>query len=117
MNFVNILKLDKTKIFLISFLILYLELIFIRLFPAQITLLGFYTNFILIATFAGIGLGFLLSKYKTDLKTVFPWLFLLIFHHLTEIVNNFIMSRLSLKGYQIRIICPCKTLNTKNQFV
>ncbi len=65
------------EIFLTSFLIIFLELALIRVFPAQVAFLGFYSNFILIGSFAGIGIGLLLSKYKFDLRKVFPWMLFL----------------------------------------
>ena len=72
------LKNKGIEVYLLSFLILFVELSFIRVFPAQITLLGLYSNFILIASLAGIGLGFLLSKYSYDLRKIFPWTILIV---------------------------------------
>ena len=66
----------KKELFLTSFLVLFLELTLIRFLPAQIAYLGFYTNFILLASFVGIGAGILLSEKKGDLKWIFPWLLL-----------------------------------------
>lgn len=71
----------RIKIFLTSFLILFLELALIRFLPAQISYLGYYSNFILLASFIGIGTGILLAKKKINLIWFVPWtlLFLITF--------------------------------------
>lgn len=66
------------SVILLSFLILYLELCLIRFLPAHIRYLGYFSNFILIASFFGIGLGFLLSRIKLNLLPFFPLLLLLL---------------------------------------
>ncbi|MDP3986132.1 MAG: spermidine synthase [Candidatus Veblenbacteria bacterium] len=66
----------KTKIFLTSGLLLFLELALIRYLPAHISYLGYYSNFILLASFVGMGLGFLLARTHYDLARAFPWLLL-----------------------------------------
>lgn len=71
------LKNNKASLFLLSFLILFLELVFIRYLPSQIYYLGYYSNFILLASFVGIGVGILLAKDKRELIWYFPWLLLL----------------------------------------
>ena len=45
------------RIFLASFLVLFLEVALIRWLPAQIRLLSYFSNFILLASFLGIGIG------------------------------------------------------------
>ena len=50
------------RIFLASFLVLFLEVALIRWLPAQIRLLSYFSNFILLAAFLGIGIGALLAK-------------------------------------------------------
>ena len=42
-----------------SFLILYFELAFIRYLPANVKVFSFYSNFVLIAAFVGMGTGLL----------------------------------------------------------
>ncbi len=56
--------------FLASFLVLFLEIALIRWMPAQIRLLAFFSNFILLASFLGIGLGCLLAGSR---RRLFPW--------------------------------------------
>ena len=50
------------RIFLASFLVLFLEVALIRWLPAQIRLLSYFSNFILLASFLGIGIGALLGR-------------------------------------------------------
>ena len=63
---------------IISFLILFLELALIRFLPANILYFGYFTNFILLASFFGIGLGFLLAQSNKNLSSFFPLLLLLL---------------------------------------
>lgn len=56
----------------ISFLILFTELALIRFLPAHVLYFGFFTNFILIAAFLGIGIGFLLATHKRSMVGYFP---------------------------------------------
>lgn len=58
----NLLSQTKTRLFLISFLILFFELVLIRYIPAQIRYIGFFSNIILLASFVGIGAGSLFYK-------------------------------------------------------
>ena len=58
--------------FLASFLVLFLEVALIRWMPAQIRLLAFFSNFILLASFLGIGLGRLLASSRRRLFGWFP---------------------------------------------
>ncbi|MCF7835611.1 MAG: hypothetical protein K9M15_00610 [Candidatus Marinimicrobia bacterium] len=64
----------KVKLVLISFLALFLELVFIRWFPAYLFSLAFFSNIVLIASFLGLGLGFLISRSKRDLFSFFPFI-------------------------------------------
>jgi SAM-dependent methyltransferase len=58
---------------LASFLVLFLELVFIRWLPSNIRLLAYFSNFILLASFLGIGLGCLLAGARRTLFPAFPW--------------------------------------------
>src|SRR6476660_103748 len=58
------------RVFLASFLVLFLEVALIRWMPAYIRLLAYFSNFILLASFLGIGVGCLLASSRTRL---FPW--------------------------------------------
>src|SRR5882672_957189 len=57
-------------LFVASFLVLFLETAFIRWMPAYIRLLAYFSNFILLASFLGIGIGCLLATRRRNL---FVW--------------------------------------------
>ena len=59
-------------LFLSSFLVLFLEIALIRWMPAYVRLLAYFSNFILLASFLGIGVGCLLAKRRRDLFVWFP---------------------------------------------
>lgn len=67
----------RGQIFFLSGLILFLELALIRYLPANISYLGYYSNFILLASFVGMGIGMLLARKEYDLEKLFPWLLLI----------------------------------------
>jgi len=60
------------RTFLASFLVLFLEIALIRWMPAYVRLLSYFSNFILLASFLGIGLGCLLAPVRARLFTWFP---------------------------------------------
>ncbi len=62
------------RIFLASFLVLFLEVALIRWMPSYIRLLGYFSNFILLASFLGIGVGCLLAPARARLFVWFPLL-------------------------------------------
>ncbi len=70
----------RIRLFMVSFLTLFLELALIRFIPANIELVGYFSNIILLGAFLGIGIGLLSTKRSTRFFTYFPWLlgFLLI---------------------------------------
>jgi 16S rRNA G966 N2-methylase RsmD len=53
---------SEVRLFLTSFAILFVELLLIRWIPANVKYIGFFSNFLLIASFLGIGLGILLGR-------------------------------------------------------
>lgn len=69
----------RFQLFFTSFIILFFELICIRWIPAYVRYLGYFTNFILLAAFLGIGIGILLARSQRLWLLQFPiWLFVLI---------------------------------------
>ena len=58
--------------FLASFLVLFVEIALIRWMPAYIRLLAYFSNFILLASFLGIGIGCLLAPARARLFAWFP---------------------------------------------
>ena len=61
---------SHVRIFLSSFLILFLQVALIRWMPAYVRLLAYFSNFILLACFLGIGIGCLLAGSR---RTWFGW--------------------------------------------
>jgi hypothetical protein len=65
----------RVRLFLTSFVLLFFELICIRWITAHIRYIGFFSNFILLASFLGIGVGILLGRRRWWLPP-FPLLLL-----------------------------------------
>src|SRR6266511_1993943 len=65
------------RLFLTSFLALYAELLCIRWVPAYVRFVSYFTNFILLASFLGLGAGILAARrgLKVGLGA-FAWLLL-----------------------------------------
>ena len=66
----------RTRIFLISFTLLFFELLCIRWIPAYVRYLSYFTNFILLASFLGMGLGILAARRAKFRFLPFPILVL-----------------------------------------
>jgi hypothetical protein len=62
----------RARVFLGSGLILFLELVLIRELGAKIVHLSYFTNFVLLGSFLGVGLGFLASGKGRDLAWLSP---------------------------------------------
>ena len=60
----------KLRLALLSFLMLFVELALIRWLGANIVYLSYYSNFVLLGSFLGIGIGFLRARSRINL---FPW--------------------------------------------
>ena len=60
------------ELFLISLLILFLELAAIRWFPAHVLYLTFFTNVVLLASFLGMSVGCLAASHRRDYLTWTP---------------------------------------------
>lgn len=63
----------RSRLALLSFLILFLELALIRWTGSNIIYLSYFSNFVLLGSFLGIGLGFLRSTDKRDLLPLAPY--------------------------------------------
>jgi hypothetical protein len=53
---------NTTRLFITSATILFVELLLIRWVPAYVTYVGFFSNFLLMASFLGIGVGILFGR-------------------------------------------------------
>src|SRR5438094_10613452 len=71
------LRRHDVQLFLTSFLGLYAELLCIRWMPAHVRFLSYFTNFILLASFLGLGVGILSARRRLLLgPRTFPLLLL-----------------------------------------
>ena len=68
----------KARIFLASFTLLFFELLCIRWIPAYVRYLSYFTNFILLASFLGMGLGILSARRANFRFPSFPLMVLLL---------------------------------------
>src|SRR6266446_287591 len=68
----------RVRIFLLSFAILFFELLCIRWIPSYVRFLSYFNNFILLASFLGIGLGMLSARRQHFWFPPFPLLLLLL---------------------------------------
>lgn len=68
----------RLRIFLLSFTLLFFELLCIRWIPAYVRYLSYFTNFILLASFLGMGLGILAARRATFRFPPFPLMVLLL---------------------------------------
>ncbi len=61
---------DRLRLVLASFLMLFVELALIRWTGSNIVYLSYFSNFVLLGSFLGIGMGFLRARARVNL---FPW--------------------------------------------
>src|SRR5687768_5205871 len=73
----NLLARNDVRLFLTSLAILFVELMLIRWIPANVKYIGFFSNFLLIASFLGIGLGIILGRRGWNPRLM-PFTFLLL---------------------------------------
>src|SRR5205807_7501375 len=61
---------NKIRLVLLSFLMLFVELALIRWTGSNIVYLSYFSNFVLLGSFLGIGIGFLRARARLNL---WPW--------------------------------------------
>jgi len=79
----------QTQLFLTSFLILFTELALIRWIPSNVRYMGFFLNFILMATFLGMGTGILASRRRNLWLPPFPLLLFIVILSVSH--NQFVL--------------------------
>ncbi len=67
---------DKRRLVLLSFLMLFVELALIRWTGSNVVYLSYFSNFVLLGSFLGIGLGFLRAKSQYSLFPFAPFVLL-----------------------------------------
>src|SRR5947209_11575048 len=68
----------RVRIFLLSFAMLFFELLCIRWIPSYVRFLSYFNNFVLMASFLGIGLGMLTARRQRFWFPPFPLMALLL---------------------------------------
>jgi SAM-dependent methyltransferase len=75
----RILRGPGVRLVLTSGTLLFVELVLLRWIPANVTYIGFFSNFLLMGSFLGIGVGILLGRRFADLAwSPFPGLLLVV---------------------------------------
>ena len=70
---VELLHGNRVRLVLTSGSLLFVELLLIRWIPAEVRYIGFFSNFLLMASFLGIGIGILLGRRKSlNTIAIFP---------------------------------------------
>src|SRR5438552_6813806 len=62
----------RPRLFLLSFLMLFVELALIRWLGSNVIYLSYFSNFVLLGSFLGIGIGFLRARSPRDTSTLAP---------------------------------------------
>ena len=77
---------NRTRLVLTSSTLLFVELLLIRWIPSEVRYIGFFSNFLLMASFLGIGIGLLLGRRREfDTVAVFPILLLVVVALITKL--------------------------------
>ena len=80
---------NRARLVLTSGTLLFVELLLIRWVPAEVRYIGFFSNFLLMASFLGIGIGILLGRRRAfETATIFPILLLAVVWLITTLELN-----------------------------
>src|SRR5215211_2718144 len=80
---------NRFRLVLTSGTLLFVELLLIRWIPAEVRYIGFFSNFLLMASFLGIGIGILLGRRRTfESIAVFPILLAIVVWLVTSLQLN-----------------------------
>jgi SAM-dependent methyltransferase len=85
----RLLGASELRLVLTSATLLFVELLLIRWIPAEVRYIGFFSNFLLMASFLGIGIGLLLGR-RQELETLalFPILLVVVVWLITSLELN-----------------------------
>jgi len=70
--FASVASRPRLRLVLLSFLMLFVELALIRWSGSRVIYLSYFSNFVLLGSFLGIGIGFLRGKSRVDLSPYAP---------------------------------------------
>ncbi|HET9851012.1 MAG TPA: hypothetical protein VFP56_00735 [Candidatus Limnocylindrales bacterium] len=80
---------NRTRLVLTSSTLLFVELLLIRWIPSEVRYIGFFSNFLLMASFLGIGIGILLGRRRAlDTIAIFPVLLAVVVWLITSLELN-----------------------------
>ena len=80
---------NRTRLVLTSSTLLFVELLLIRWIPSEVRYIGFFSNFLLMASFLGIGIGILLGRRRSlDTIAIFPVLLAIVVWLITDLELN-----------------------------
>jgi SAM-dependent methyltransferase len=80
---------NRARLVLTSGTLLFVELLLIRWIPSEVRYIGFFSNFLLMASFLGIGIGLLLGRRRDfDTVAVFPILLLAVVALISKLQLN-----------------------------
>jgi SAM-dependent methyltransferase len=80
---------NRTRLVLTSGTLLFVELLLIRWIPSEVRYIGFFSNFLLMASFLGIGIGLLLGRRRAlDTIAIFPVLLVVVVALITSLELN-----------------------------
>jgi SAM-dependent methyltransferase len=80
---------NRTRLVLTSGTLLFVELLLIRWIPSEVRYIGFFSNFLLMASFLGIGIGLLLGRRRSlDTIAFFPVLLVIVVWLITTLELN-----------------------------
>ncbi|HXG26919.1 MAG TPA: hypothetical protein VNL94_08750 [Candidatus Binatia bacterium] len=80
---------NRTRLVLTSGTLLFVELLLIRWIPSEVRYIGFFSNFLLMASFLGIGIGILLGRRRNlDTIAIFPVLLAVVVVLITQLELN-----------------------------
>src|SRR5262249_38166065 len=80
---------SRTRLVLTSGTLLFVELLLIRWIPSEVRYIGFFSNFLLMASFLGIGIGILLGRRRElDTVAIFPILLLAVVALISKLELN-----------------------------
>jgi hypothetical protein len=80
---------NRIRLVLTSGTLLFVELLLIRWIPSEVKYIGFFSNFLLMASFLGIGLGILLGRRRAlDTIAIFPVILAIVVWMITTLELN-----------------------------
>lgn len=85
----DLLQGNRARLLLTSGSLLFVELLLIRWIPAEVRYIGFFSNFLLMASFLGIGIGILLGRHRSlNTIAIFPILLVAVVWLITTLELN-----------------------------